>query len=92
MSLYFTFALCLIVWYGGWEIIRGDLTAGDLAKFVLYLNQLTFPIQGLGPDYQQLLPGHIFGPSHLRRAGRQFPCGRETRRAGHGPGQRPRPV
>ncbi len=45
MSLYFTFALGLIVWYGGWEIIRGDLTAGDLAKFVLYLNQLTFPIR-----------------------------------------------
>ena len=45
MTLYFTFALGLIVWYGGWEIIRGDLTAGDLAKFVLYLNQLTFPIR-----------------------------------------------
>ena len=45
MSLYFTFALCLIVWYGGWEIIRGDLTPGDMAKFVLYLNQLTFPIR-----------------------------------------------
>ena len=45
MSFYFTFALGLIVWYGGWEIIRGDLTAGDLTKFVLYLNQLTFPIR-----------------------------------------------
>ena len=45
MTLYFTFALGLIVWYGGREIIRGDLTAGDLAKFVLYLNQLTFPIR-----------------------------------------------
>ncbi len=45
MSLYFTFALCLIVWYGGWEILRGDLSAGDLTKFVLYLNQLTFPIR-----------------------------------------------
>ena len=45
MSLYFTFALCLIVWYGGWEIIRGDLTPGQLAQFVLYLNQLTFPIR-----------------------------------------------
>ena len=45
MSLYFTFALGLIVWYGGWEIIRGDLTAGQLAMFVLYLNQLTFPIR-----------------------------------------------
>jgi len=45
MSLYFTFALCLIVWYGGWEIIRGDLSPGQLAQFVLYLNQLTFPIR-----------------------------------------------
>ena len=45
MSLYFTFALGLIVWYGGWEIIRGDLTAGQLTMFVLYLNQLTFPIR-----------------------------------------------
>ena len=45
MSLYFTFALCLIVWYGGWEIIRGDLSPGQLTQFVLYLNQLTFPIR-----------------------------------------------
>ena len=45
MSLYFTFALGLILWYGGWEVLRGDLTAGGLAQFVLYLNQLTFPIR-----------------------------------------------
>ena len=45
MTLYFTFALGLIVWYGGWEVIRGDLTAGELTQFVLYLNQLTFPIR-----------------------------------------------
>ena len=45
MSLYFTFALGLIVWFGGWEIIRGDLTAGEMTTFLLYLNQLTFPIR-----------------------------------------------
>ena len=45
MTLYFTAALGLILWYGGWEVLRGDLTAGDLAKFVLYMNQLTFPIR-----------------------------------------------
>ena len=45
MSLYFTFALGLIVWFGGWEIIRGDLTAGEMASFLLFLNQLTFPIR-----------------------------------------------
>ena len=45
MSLYFTFALGIIVWYGGWEIIRGDLTAGEMGAFLLFLNQLTFPIR-----------------------------------------------
>ncbi len=45
MTLYFTFALGLILWYGGLEVIRGDLTAGEMAMFMLYLNQLTFPIR-----------------------------------------------
>ena len=45
MTFYFTFGLGLILWYGGWEVIRGDLTAGGLTKFILYLNQLTFPIR-----------------------------------------------
>ena len=45
MTLYFTFALGVVLWYGGLEVVRGDLTPGDLAKFFLYLNQLTFPIR-----------------------------------------------
>ncbi|MDA0263431.1 MAG: ABC transporter ATP-binding protein [Chloroflexi bacterium] len=45
MTLYFTAGLGLILWYGGWEVVRGDMTAGELTKFILYLNQLTFPIR-----------------------------------------------
>ena len=45
MTLYFTAALGLVLWYGGWEVIREDLTAGQLATFILLLNQLTFPIR-----------------------------------------------
>ena len=45
MTLYFSLALGLILWYGGLEIIRGDLTAGGLTMFVLLLNQLTGPIR-----------------------------------------------
>jgi ATP-binding cassette subfamily B protein len=45
MTMYFTTALGLIIWYGGWEVIRGDLTPGQLTMFILYLNQLTFPIR-----------------------------------------------
>ncbi len=45
MTLYFTVALGLVFWYGGWEVIRADLTAGGFAKFVLYLGQLIMPIR-----------------------------------------------
>ena len=45
MTFFFTSGMGLILWYGGWEVIRGDLSEGDLAKFILYLNQLTFPIR-----------------------------------------------
>ena len=45
MTFYFTLALALILWYGGWEVIKGELTPGGLTMFILYLNQLTFPIR-----------------------------------------------
>ena len=45
MTLYFTFALGVTLWFGGWLVIQGNLTAGQLASFLLYLNQLTFPIR-----------------------------------------------
>ena len=48
MSFYFTIALGLILWYGGWEVLRGDLTIGELGMFMLYLNQLTFPVRMAG--------------------------------------------
>ena len=45
MTLFFTSGMGLILWYGGWEVIRGDLTVGGLTKFILYLRQLPFPIR-----------------------------------------------
>ena len=45
MTFYFTSGMGLILWYGGWEVIRGDLDPGGLAAFILYVNQLTFPIR-----------------------------------------------
>ena len=45
MTLYFTLALGMILWFGGWQVIKGDLTPGGLTKFILYLSQLTFPIR-----------------------------------------------
>ena len=48
MSFYFTIALGLILWYGGWEVLRGDLSPGGLGMFMLFLNQLTFPVRMAG--------------------------------------------
>lgn len=45
MTLYFTFAFGIIIWLGGWLVVRGELSLGSLAMFLLYLNQLTFPIR-----------------------------------------------
>jgi ABC-type multidrug transport system fused ATPase/permease subunit len=45
LSLYFTCTLGVILWFGGWEVMHGQLTAGGLAQFILYMNQLTFPIR-----------------------------------------------
>jgi ABC-type multidrug transport system fused ATPase/permease subunit len=45
MSLYFTCTLGMILWFGGWEVMHGQLTAGGLTQFVLYMNQLTFPVR-----------------------------------------------
>ena len=45
MTLYFSLALGMILWYGGLEVIRGDLSPGGLAMFVLLLNQVTGPIR-----------------------------------------------
>jgi len=33
MSLYFTVALGLVLWYGGWEVMRGDLSPGGADHF-----------------------------------------------------------
>ena len=46
-TLYFTLALGLIMWYGGWQVMQGNLTAGELTKFLLYVGYLTFPVRML---------------------------------------------
>ena len=45
MTLYFTCTVGIILWLGGWEVLHGGLTAGGLTQFILYMNQLAFPIR-----------------------------------------------
>ncbi|SHI46815.1 ATP-binding cassette, subfamily B [Hymenobacter daecheongensis DSM 21074] len=54
-SLFFPLILFLIgistivtVWVGGQEVIRGTITTGSIAEFLIYVNLLTWPVTALG--------------------------------------------
>ncbi len=38
----------IILWYGGQQVIAGNLTIGEITQFILYLGMLTMPIRRLG--------------------------------------------
>ena len=38
----------LTVYVGGTQVINGSITSGNIAEFIVYVNQLTFPVSMLG--------------------------------------------
>ena len=38
----------IIMYVGGVEVMKGNITAGNIAEFIVYLNMLTFPVMSLG--------------------------------------------
>jgi ATP-binding cassette subfamily B multidrug efflux pump len=38
----------ITIFIGGIEVMKGNITAGNIAEFLVYLNQLTFPVMALG--------------------------------------------
>ncbi len=38
----------IVVYFGGLQVIRGNVTAGNIAEFVLYVNMLTWPVTAIG--------------------------------------------
>ena len=54
-ALFFPIMLLLVglstiatVYVGGQEVISGTITSGNIAEFIIYVNQLTFPVMSLG--------------------------------------------
>lgn len=54
-ALFFPMMLLLVgmstiitIYVGGVEVIKGNITAGNIAEFIVYLGQLTFPVMSLG--------------------------------------------
>jgi ATP-binding cassette subfamily B multidrug efflux pump len=38
----------IVMYVGGVEVMKGNITPGNIAEFIVYLNQLTFPVMSLG--------------------------------------------
>jgi ATP-binding cassette subfamily B multidrug efflux pump len=54
-ALFFPLMLLLVglstiitIYIGGVEVIKGSITPGNIAEFIVYLSQLTFPVMSLG--------------------------------------------
>ncbi|MGV3687199.1 MAG: ABC transporter ATP-binding protein [Daejeonella sp.] len=54
-ALFFPLILLLVglstiitVYIGGIEVMNGTITSGNIAEFIVYVNQLTFPVMSLG--------------------------------------------
>ncbi len=48
MTLLSHIGLAVILWYGGRQVLSGDLSVGTLIEFNLYLAMLAMPVQSLG--------------------------------------------
>ena len=48
MVLLIGLSTLLVVFVGGFEVIQGRLTAGNVAAFIIYVNMLTWPVASLG--------------------------------------------
>lgn len=48
MNFLISLPTALILWYGGLQVIEGDLTIGGLTQFILYLGMMVMPVRRLG--------------------------------------------
>ena len=48
MMLLVGLSTIITIYVGGIEVMHGSITSGNIAEFIVYVNQLTFPITSLG--------------------------------------------
>ena len=54
MSFLSSFALALVIWYGGFNVLRGSLSLGALTAFIQYVRMLFEPVLRLSEGYNVL--------------------------------------
>lgn len=48
MVLLIGMSILLTIFVGGWQVIQGNLSPGNLAEFLFYVNMMTWPVTSLG--------------------------------------------
>jgi ATP-binding cassette subfamily B multidrug efflux pump len=48
MELMIGFAIVIVIWFGGRQVIQGAISLGDFVAFTVYLGRLTWPMIALG--------------------------------------------
>ena len=48
MGLLFLIPVAIILWYGGQQVVGGNMTIGQITQFILYIGMLAMPIRRLG--------------------------------------------
>ena len=54
MSFLSSFAIALVIWYGGFNVLRGSLSLGALTAFIQYVQMLFQPVLRLSEGYNVL--------------------------------------
>ncbi len=54
MSFLSSFAIALVIWYGGFNVLRGSLSLGALTAFIQYVRMLFEPVLRLSEGYNVL--------------------------------------
>jgi ATP-binding cassette subfamily B multidrug efflux pump len=54
MSFLSSFAIALVIWYGGLNVLKGGLTIGALTAFIQYVRMLFEPVLNLSEGYNVL--------------------------------------
>lgn len=48
MTVLFNITYIIVIAFGGWLVVRTDMSVGQLTQFFIYLNQLLWPIAAIG--------------------------------------------
>ncbi|AWT59987.1 MAG: putative ABC transporter ATP-binding protein [Candidatus Moanabacter tarae] len=44
----FQFSMGIILWFGGWRVINGHISLGELTQFIIYMQMLALPVRMVG--------------------------------------------